>query len=137
MILLQPQPNSLERSAGCPTRWSRNTKAPHLVKQRGALHTESGSCSFRTAEPPVRALAGCDNLSTYLFFKCRIKDLWLQPLVPLEWPWFKDAIVGKDDPARNVVLQLSDVTGPGVADETFSGRCRDALHRLSEVPGAS
>src|SRR6476620_6344017 len=71
IILQQARSDSPERCADRPTRRSRNTKAPHLVKQRGALHAEPGGCSFRTAEPPVRALAGCDNFSTYLFFKCR------------------------------------------------------------------
>ena len=50
----------------------RNTKALHLVKQCGALQPESGSCSPRTPELPIGALAGSENFSTHLFFKRRI-----------------------------------------------------------------
>jgi hypothetical protein len=67
------------------------------VKQRGSLQAESRGCSFRTTDPPLRALAGCNNLSTYLVFKCRINDLWLRRLTGLERSWFKDAIIGKND----------------------------------------
>src|SRR5215471_4879976 len=58
-----------------PTRRSRNTKTLHLVKQRGALHTESGGRPFRTTEPPLRGFAGCDNFPTYLFLEGRVDDL--------------------------------------------------------------
>jgi hypothetical protein len=49
--------------------WWRNAKALHLVKQRGALQAKSGSCSSRTSELPIGALARGENLSTHLVFK--------------------------------------------------------------------
>ena len=49
--------------------WWRNTKALHLVKQRGALQAKSGSCSSRTSELPISALASSQNFSTYLVFQ--------------------------------------------------------------------
>ena len=52
-------------------RW-RNTKALHLVKQRGALQAKSGSCSSRTSELPISALASSQNFSTYLVFQGRV-----------------------------------------------------------------
>src|SRR6202030_4189178 len=73
-------------------RWC-NTKALHLVKQRGALQAKSGGCSSRTSELPIGALASNEDLSTHLIFKRRIRNLWLQRLASLEWPWFKDAII--------------------------------------------
>src|SRR5713226_3601456 len=93
-------------------RW-RNTKALHLVKQGGALQAKSGGCSSRTSELPIGALASNEDLSTHLIFKRRIRNLWLQRLASLEWPWFKDAIIGENDAAREVVLQLSNVSGQG------------------------
>src|SRR5438445_3425051 len=48
--------------------WWRNTKALHLVKQRGALQAKSGSCSW-TSELPISALASSQNFSTYLVFE--------------------------------------------------------------------
>src|SRR4029077_7654266 len=91
IIPQQPQPDSPERCVDRPTLRSRNTEALHLVKQRGALQAESGGCPSRTPEPPLRALAGCENFSTYLFFQCRINDLRLRRLTSLERSWFKDA----------------------------------------------
>src|ERR1700757_859309 len=84
---------SSQRCGDRPTRRTRNTKALHLVKQRGALHPESGGCSFRTAELPVRALTGRNNFSTYLFLKCRVDDLCLRRFAGLKRPWFKNAII--------------------------------------------
>jgi hypothetical protein len=49
-------------------RW-RNTKALHLVKERGALQAKSGSCSSRTSELPIGALASGENFFTHLVFK--------------------------------------------------------------------
>jgi hypothetical protein len=49
--------------------WSRNTKALHLVKQRGALQAKSGSCSSRTSELPIGALASSQSFSAYLVFE--------------------------------------------------------------------
>ena len=82
-------------------RW-RNPKALHLVKQDGALQAKSGSCSSRTTELPVGALAGSENFSSHLFFKRRICNLLLclQRLAALEWRWFEDAVIGKNDAAR-------------------------------------
>src|SRR5260370_2650791 len=91
-------------------RRSRNTKALHLVKQRGALQAESGGCSARTPELPISTLAGNKDLSTHLIFKRRIRNLWLQRLAFLERRWLKDAIIRKNDAALDVVLQLSNVT---------------------------
>src|SRR5690349_14660222 len=108
-------------------RRSRNTKALHLVKQRGALQAESGGCSPRTSELPISTLAGEEDLPTHLIFKRRIRNLWLQRLASLGWSWFKDAIIGKDDAARNVVLQLSNVTGPVVANQGAHGFFRDGF----------
>src|ERR1700752_252575 len=131
VIQQQPRPDSLESSADRPARLlvrrSRNTEALHLVKQRGSLQAESGGRSFRTTEPPLRALAGCNNFSTYLFFKCRVDDLWLLRLTGLERPWFKDAIIGKNDATLAVVLQLSNVTGPGMANQDAHGFLRDGF----------
>src|SRR5260370_25578285 len=114
IILQQPRSDLPEGSADRPTRLlvrrSRNTEALHLVKQRGALQAESGGRSFRTTEPPLRALAGYENFSTYLFFKCRVGVLSLQRLPSLEWPWFKNAIIRENDAAGDVALQLSNVT---------------------------
>src|SRR4029077_20865846 len=103
IILQQPRSESPKRSADRPTRRSRDTKALHFVKQRVALQAESGGCSFRTAEPPLRALAGCNNFSTYLFLKCRVDDLCLRRLTGLKRPWFKDAVIRKNDAALDVV----------------------------------
>jgi hypothetical protein len=50
-------------------RWRRNTKALHLVKQRGALQAKSGSCTSWIFELPIGALASGENFSTHLVFK--------------------------------------------------------------------
>ena len=97
------------------------------MKERGALQAESGGCSFRTAEPPLRTLARRDNFSAYLFFKCRIDDLWLRRLTGLERPGFKDATIGKDDAALDVVLQLSNVAGLAVANQGVHRFLRDGF----------
>src|SRR6267142_2003501 len=104
-----------------------NTKTLHLVKQGGALQAESGGCSARTSELPIGALASNEDLSTHLIFQRRIRNLWLQRLVSLEWPWFKDAFIGENDAARDVVLQLSNVTGPVVANQGAHGFLRDGF----------
>ena len=49
--------------------WWRNTKALHLVKQGRALQAKSGSCTSRTSELPIGALASGENFSTHLVFK--------------------------------------------------------------------
>jgi hypothetical protein len=112
-------------------RGSLYTKALHLVKQGGALQAESGGCSTRTSQLPISTLAGNEDLSTHLIFQRRIRNLWLQPLVSLEWPGFKDALIGKDDPARDVVLQLSNVTGPVVANQGTHTFLRDGFNCLA------
>src|SRR6266850_2439411 len=106
---------------------SRNTKALHLVKKRGALHAESGGCSARTPELPISTLAGNEDLSTHLILKRRIRNLWLQRFTALEWPWFKDAIIGENDATCNVVLQLSNVAGPAMANQGAHGVLRDGF----------
>src|SRR6266850_8459732 len=106
---------------------SRNTKALHLVKKRGALHAESGGCSARTPELPISTLAGNEDLSTHLILKRRIRNLWLQWLATLEWRWFKDSIIGKNYAARDVVLQLSNVAGPAMANQGAHGVLRDGF----------
>src|SRR5258708_233209 len=105
----------------------RNTKALHLVKQRGALQAESGGCSARTPELPISTLAGNEDLSTHLIFKRRIRNLWLQRLASLEWPGFEEAVIRKDDAALDVVLQLSNVTGPVMANQGAHGFLRDGF----------
>src|SRR5690242_9634320 len=109
-------------------RWP-DAKSPHLVKQCGALQAESGGCSSPTSELPIGALAFCKNFLTNLFFKRSICNLWLWPqrLAALEWPWFKDPVIGKNDAARNVVLQLSNVPRPGVANQDAHGFFKDGL----------
>src|SRR6266850_7504213 len=104
-----------------------NTQALHFVKQRGALQAESGGCSSRTSELPIGTLAGNEDLSAHLIFQRRIRNLWLQRLASLEWPWFKDALIGENDAARDVVLQLSNVTGPVVANQGAHGFLRDGF----------
>src|SRR6266404_5138579 len=104
-----------------------NTKALHLVKQCRALQAESGGRSARTSELPIGALASNEDLSTHLIFKRPIRNLWLQRLASLEWPWFKDALIGENDAARDVVLQLSNVTGPVVANQGAHGFLRDGF----------
>src|SRR6267154_1506161 len=104
-----------------------NSKALHLVKQGGALQAESGGCSSRISELPIGTLASNEDLSTHLIFQRRIRNLWLQRLASLEWPWFKDAIIGENDAARDVVLQLSNVTGPVVANQGPHGFLRDGF----------
>src|SRR5713101_7433703 len=108
----------------------RNTKALHLVKQRGALHAESGGCSARTPELPISTLAGNEDLSTHLILKRRIRTLWLQRFTTLEWPWFKDAIIGENDATCNVVLQLSNVAGPPVTHQGAHGFLRNRFDRF-------
>src|SRR6266705_2203545 len=49
--------------------WWRNTEAPHLVEQRGALQAKSCSCPSRTSELPIRSPASGENFSTHLVFK--------------------------------------------------------------------
>src|SRR5712664_2833960 len=107
-------------------RWP-DTKALHLVKQGGALQAESGGCSARTSELPIGALAGNEDLSPHLIFQRRIRNLWLQRLASLEWPWLKDAITRENDAARDVVLQLSNVAGPVVANQGAHGFLRDGF----------
>src|SRR5437870_1774364 len=50
----------------------RDAEALHLVKQRGALQAKSGSCSSRTAELPIGALASSENFATHLVFEGRV-----------------------------------------------------------------
>ena|SRR5580692_3881858 len=52
--------------------WWRNTKALHLVKQRGALQAKSSCCPSRTSELPICALASSENFSPHLVFKRRV-----------------------------------------------------------------
>src|SRR5260370_29565482 len=104
-----------------------NTKTLHLVKQGSAFQAESGGCSARTTELPIGALASNEDLPTPLIFQRRILNLWLQRLVSLEWPWFKDGFIGENDAARDVVLQLSNVTGPVVANQGAHGFLRDGF----------
>jgi hypothetical protein len=44
----------------------RDAGALHFAKQRGALQAEPGGCSARTAELPIGALTGGENLLTYI-----------------------------------------------------------------------
>src|SRR5689334_14997755 len=109
-------------------RW-RNPKALHLVKQCGALQTESGSCSPRTSELPIGTLASGENFSTDPFFKRRICNLLLclQRLAALQWRWFEDSIIGKNYAARDVVLQLSNVAGPAMTNQGARDFLRDGF----------
>src|SRR4029077_10815428 len=94
-------------------------------------------CSSRTSELPISALASNEDLSPHLIFQRRIGNLWVYRLVSLERPWFKDAIIGENDTARDVVLQLSNVTRPGVANQGAHGFLGDGfdclVHGLCEM----
>src|SRR5215831_16487180 len=109
-------------------RW-RNTEALHLVKQCGAFQAESSRCSARTSELPISTLAGSENFSTHLIFQRRICNLWLwlHRCPALEWSWFKNSIVGKNYAASDVVLQLSNVAGPRVANQGAHSFLGDAF----------
>src|SRR5712691_10473369 len=107
--------------------WRRNTKALHFVKQSGALQAKSCSCSSRTSELPISALASSQNFSTHLVFEGGVCNFWFRLLVAFERCWFKDAIIGENDATRNVVLELSDVAGPVVAQQGAHGFLRDGF----------
>src|SRR5215472_4796067 len=109
-------------------RW-RNTKALHLVKQCGAFQAESGRCSARTSELPIGTLAGGENFSTHFIFQRRICNLWLwlQRCTALEWPWFKNSIIGKDYAPSDVVLQFSNVPGPAMTNHRAHGFFRNGF----------
>ena len=47
--------------------WWRYAKALHFVKQGGALQAKSGSCSSRTSELPISALASGEDFSSAPF----------------------------------------------------------------------
>ena len=97
-------------------RRSNDAKAPHLVEEGSAVYTKSCGGSSRPAQFPVGAHARSENFLTNLVFKGCICHLGLQRLAAFEWRRFKNAIVRKDHPARNVVLQLSNVPRPAVAN---------------------
>ena len=80
---------------------------------------------MRTTELPIGTLAGSENFSTHFVFKRWI--LRLLRLMALERPWFKDAVIGKNDGALDVVLQLSNVTGPVVVNKGVHGFLRDSF----------
>src|SRR6266403_6032278 len=110
--------------------WRRNTKALHFVKQSGALQAKSCSCSSRTSELPISALASSQNFSTYLVFEGRVENLGFRLLVAFKRRWFKDAIIGENDATRDVVLQLSKVAGPVVAHQGAHGSLRNRFDRF-------
>src|ERR1700722_11707829 len=93
----------------------RDTKAPHFIKQGGALQAKPGSCPSRTTELPIGALASSNNFPTHLVFKRRVCNLGLEWLITFERRWLKNAVVGQNDAARDVVLELSNVAGPVMA----------------------
>jgi len=55
----------------------RNPKALNLINQRGALEAESGCCSSRPPELPIRTPAGSENFPAHFIFKRRIRDFRL------------------------------------------------------------
>src|SRR5260370_10307960 len=117
--------------------WRRNTEAPHFVKQRGALQAESCSCPSRASELPIGAPASSENFSTHFGFEGGVLNLGLRWLIAFERRWFKDAIIGKNNAARDVVLELSNVAGPMIAHQGAHGFVRNRIdrfvHRSSEL----
>src|SRR5215472_15592054 len=112
-------------------RW-RNAKALHLVKQCGALQAKPSRCSSRASELPIRTLAGGQNFSTHFIFQRRVCNLWLwlQRCTAIEGRRFKNSIIGKNDAAGGVVLQLANVAGPAMANQCAHGCLWDGLDGL-------
>src|SRR5258708_28569830 len=117
--------------------WRCNTKALHFVKQSGALQAKSCRCPSRTSELPIGALASGENFSTHLVFEGGVSNLWLRRLIAFERRWFKDAIIGENDAARDVILELSNVAAPVMAHQGAHGFLRNRfdrfVHRSSEL----
>src|SRR5215831_15614946 len=111
-------------------RRSGDAKALHLVDERGAVKSESRGGSSRPAYLPVGEQACSENFLTNLVFESCICNRALTQLVAFEWHWFKNAIVRKDHTARNVVLQLSDVPWPAVANHGAHGFLRNGFDRF-------
>src|ERR1700722_7152253 len=105
--------------------WWRNTKSLHFVKQCGALQAKSGSCTSRTSELPISALASSEDFSTHLVFEGRVRNLGLRWLIAFERRGYEDAIARENDATRDVVLELSNVAGPGVAHQGAHGFLRN------------
>src|ERR1700751_4842777 len=82
----------------------RDAHALHFVKERGAFQAASGGRASRTTEPPIRALAGSEDLPPDFVFQRRIGNLGWCWLAFLEWCRFEDSVIGKNHAARNVVL---------------------------------
>ena len=89
-----------------------DAEAFHLVKERGAFQAESGGCSARTAEIPICALTGGEDLLTDFVFQRRVRNLDWSGVAFLGPLRSENAVVGKDYAAGDVVLQLANVSGP-------------------------
>src|ERR1700746_121206 len=82
----------------------RDAHAFHCVKESFEFQAESGGRASRTTEPPIRALAGSEDLPPDFVFQRRIGNLGWCWLAFLEWCGFEDSVIGENYAARNVVL---------------------------------
>src|SRR5258708_22812115 len=105
----------------------RDAESLHLVKQRGALQSESRGCSPRTSELPIGALTRGENLLTDSVLQRGVGNLdrcWFAFLGRCR---FEDPVIGKDYAACNVVLQLRNVPGPRMTNQGSHGFLGDGL----------
>src|ERR1700756_1191370 len=70
--------------------------ALHFVKERGAFQAESGGRAPRPAEPPIRALAGNEDLPPDFVLQRGIGNLRRRRLALLKWCRFEDSVIGKN-----------------------------------------